>query len=286
MKLCRVGPRGQERPALLDAEGRLRDLSGLVREIDGEALSVRRLAEIAAIPLASLPLIPGRPRYGAPVAGTSKFVCIGLNYSEHAAEAGLAVPSEPIVFLKAPSAICGPDDDTVQPLHSTRLDWEVELGVVIGSVARNVAEAEALDAVAGYCVLNDVSERAFQMQSSQWDKGKGCDSFGPTGPWLVTRDEVPDPQALRLWLSVNGRRMQDGSTRTMIFGVREIISYVSRYMTLLPGDIIATGTPAGVGMGLKPDPVWLQPGDVVELGIEGLGSQRQVVVPHRSENAG
>jgi 2-keto-4-pentenoate hydratase/2-oxohepta-3-ene-1,7-dioic acid hydratase in catechol pathway len=281
MKLCRVGPPCQEKPALIDGKGQVRDLSSIVSDIDGAALSPARLAELARIAPESLPLVQGEFRYGVPVAGSSKFICIGLNYSEHAAESNLPIPSEPIIFLKAPSAICGPNDDTIVPLNSTKLDWEVELGVVIGSVGRNVPEERALDIVAGYCVVNDVSERAFQLQSSQWDKGKGCDSFGPTGPWIVTPDEVPDPQALGMWLSVNGTRMQDGSTRTMIFGVKPIISYVSRYMTLMPGDIIATGTPSGVGMGKKPEPVWLKPGDVVELGIEGLGAQRQTVVPYR-----
>jgi 2-keto-4-pentenoate hydratase/2-oxohepta-3-ene-1,7-dioic acid hydratase in catechol pathway len=281
MKLCRVGPPGREKPAMIDAKGQIRDLSGVLPEIDGAALSATRLAELATLSPESLPLVEGQPRYGVPVSSISKFICIGLNYSEHAAESGLPVPTEPVVFLKANSAICGPNDDTVQPLNSSRLDWEVELGVVIGAVGRNVPEEQALDIVAGYCLVNDVSERAFQMQSSQWDKGKGCDTFGPTGPWLVTRDEVPDPQALGMWLSVNGTRMQDGSTRTMIFGVKAIISYLSRYMTLMPGDIIATGTPSGVGMGKKPEPVWLKPGDVVELGIDGLGQQRQTIVAYR-----
>lgn len=281
MKLCRIGQSGQEKPALVDHSGQLRDLSGVIAEIDGSALSQASLARLAGLDPASLPVISGSPRYGVPVAGSSKFVCIGLNYSEHAAESNLPVPAEPIVFLKAPSAICGPDDDTIVPLNSTKLDWEVELGVVIGEVARNVPLERALEVVAGYCIVNDVSERAFQMQSSQWDKGKGCDSFGPTGPWLATKDEVPDPQTLGMWLKVNGTTMQDGSTRTMIFDVKTIVSYVSRYMTLMPGDIIATGTPSGVGMGKKPDPVWLKPGDVVELGIEGLGQQRQTVVAYR-----
>ncbi|SMF36416.1 2-keto-4-pentenoate hydratase/2-oxohepta-3-ene-1,7-dioic acid hydratase (catechol pathway) [Tistlia consotensis] len=281
MKLCRVGQPGQEKPALVDRDGRLRDLSGVLADIDPSALSAARLAELAALAPADLPLVEGTPRHGAPVAGISKFVCIGLNYSEHAAESGLPEPSEPVVFLKAPSAICGPNDDTMVPFGSSRLDWEVELGVVIGARARNVGTDEALDAVAGYCVVNDVSERAFQLQSSQWDKGKGCDTFGPIGPWLVTRDEVPDPQALRLWLKVNGGTMQDGNTRTMIFDVKTIVSYVSRYMTLLPGDVIATGTPSGVGMGKKPEPIWLKAGDLVELGIDGLGSQRQKIVPYR-----
>lgn len=278
MKLCRVGPPGREKPAMLDAQGALRDLSAIVPDIDGAVLA--RLAELKAVDPAGLPLIAGDQRYGVPVAGVSKFVCIGLNYSEHAAEAGLPEPAEPIIFLKAPSAICGPDDDTMVPLNSSKLDWEIELGVVIGQAGRNVPEHQALDIVAGYCVVNDVSERAFQMQSTQWDKGKGCDTFGPTGPWLVTRDEVPDPQALAMKLTVNGQVMQDGNTATMIFDVRQLVSYVSRYMTLMPGDIIATGTPSGVGMGRKPEPVWLKPGDIVELEIAGLGRQRQQVVPY------
>ena len=217
---------------------------------------------------------------GVPYVGITKFVAIGLNYSDHAKEAGMAIPTEPIVFLKATSSICGPDDDTIQPPHSTKLDWEVELGIVIGTKAQHVSEAQALDHVAGYCVVNDVSERAFQMQSSQWDKGKGYDTFGPIGPWLVTTDEITDPQNLNMWLDLNGKRMQSGNTRTMIFSCAHIVSYVSQYMTLLPGDIITTGTPPGVGMGVKPNPVWLQPGDVVTLGIEGLGQQRQKIVRH------
>lgn len=281
MKLCRIGQPGQEKPALVDSAGQLRDLSAILGDIDGAALSKERLAELARLDPANLPLVAGSPRYGAPVAGTSKFICIGLNYSEHAAESNLPAPPEPIVFLKANSAICGPNDDTIVPLDSTKLDWEVELGVVIGATGKNVPADKALDIVAGYCVVNDVSERAFQMQSSQWDKGKGCDSFGPTGPWLVTKDEIPDPQALGMWLTVNGATMQDGNTGTMIFDVKTIISYVSRYMTLNPGDIIATGTPSGVGMGKKPEPIWLKAGDVVELGIAGLGQQKQTVVAYR-----
>ncbi|WP_439492376.1 fumarylacetoacetate hydrolase family protein [Bosea sp. (in: a-proteobacteria)] len=280
MKLCRIGQPGQEKPALVDRNGGLRDLSGVLPDLGGAALSTDGLAKLAAIDPASLPLVSGSPRYGVPVAGTSKFICIGLNYSEHAAESNLPTPPEPIVFLKANSAICGPNDDTVVPLNSTKLDWEVELGIVIGETARNVAPDKALDVVAGYCVINDVSERGFQMQSTQWDKGKGCDTFGPTGPWLVTKDEIPDPQALGMWLTVNGKTMQDGNTRTMIFDVRTIVSYVSRYMTLMPGDIIATGTPSGVGMGKKPEPIWLKAGDVVELGIAGLGQQRQTIVAY------
>jgi len=281
MKLCRIGQPGQEKPALVDRDGGLRDLSGVVPDLAGTVLSAAGLAKLAAIDPASLPLVADAPRYGVPVAVTSKFICIGLNYSEHAAESNLPTPPEPIVFLKANSAICGPNDDTVVPLNSTKLDWEVELGIVIGETARNVSPDQALDVVAGYCVINDVSERAFQMQSSQWDKGKGCDSFGPTGPWLVTKDEIPDPQALRMWLTVNGQTMQDGNTRTMIFDVKTIVSYVSRYMTLNPGDIIATGTPSGVGMGKKPEPIWLKASDVVELGIAGLGQQKQTVVDYR-----
>jgi 2-keto-4-pentenoate hydratase/2-oxohepta-3-ene-1,7-dioic acid hydratase in catechol pathway len=281
MKLCRIGQSGQEKPALVDRDGGLRDLSGILPDLGGAALSAAGLAKLAAIDPASLPLVAGSPRYGVPVAGTSKFICIGLNYSEHAAESNLPTPPEPIVFLKANSAICGPNDDTVVPLNSTKLDWEVELGIVIGETARDVAPDKALDVVAGYCLINDVSERGFQMQSTQWDKGKGCDTFGPTGPWLVTKDEIPDPQALGMWLTVNGKTMQDGNTRTMIFDVRTLVSYVSRYMTLMPGDIIATGTPSGVGMGKKPEPIWLKAGDVVELGIAGLGQQRQNIVAYR-----
>jgi 2-keto-4-pentenoate hydratase/2-oxohepta-3-ene-1,7-dioic acid hydratase in catechol pathway len=281
MKLCRYGTPGAEKPGLVDADGRLRDLSGICADIGPREISPEGLAGLAAVNPATLPEVKGQPRLGVPYCGMSKFVCIGLNYSDHAAEAGMAVPDEPIIFLKAPSALSGPDDPIIQPPHSTRLDWEVELGVVIGTAARHVHAADALDFVAGYCVVNDVSERAFQMQSSQWDKGKGCDTFGPVGPFLVTKDEVPDPQNLAMRLDVNGRRMQSGNTRTMIFGVREIVAYCSRYMTLLPGDIIATGTPPGVGMGMKPEPVWLRPGDVVELEIAGLGGQRQQVMAHR-----
>jgi 2-keto-4-pentenoate hydratase/2-oxohepta-3-ene-1,7-dioic acid hydratase in catechol pathway len=281
MKLCRYGNAGQEKPALVDSSGKLRDLSKVVRDLDPAALSRDSLAKLAATKPESLPLVEGNPRIGVPVAGISKYVAIGLNYSDHAAEAGMAVPTEPIIFFKALSCLCGPNDDTVQPRNSTKLDWEVELAVVIGSTAQYVSEDKALDYVAGYCLANDVSERAFQLQSSQWDKGKGCDTFGPIGPWLVTRDEIPDPQALEMWLDVNGKRMQSGSTRTMIFGVKKLVSYCSHYMTLFPGDVIATGTPPGVGMGKKPEPVWLKPGDVVTLGIEGLGEQRQKVVGPR-----
>jgi 2,4-didehydro-3-deoxy-L-rhamnonate hydrolase len=275
MKLFRFGDPGAEKPGIVDKSGNLRDLSSIQPRFDSNLLSRDALAALEKIDVEALPAVEGKPRLGVPYDGISKFICIGLNYSDHAAEAGLAVPSEPIIFLKATSAISGPNDDIIEPRGSTKLDWEVELGVVIGTKAQYVSEETALDYVAGYCVVNDVSERAFQMQSSQWDKGKGCDTFGPVGPWLVTKDEVPDPQNLNMWLDVNGVRRQAGNTKTMIFGVRELVAYCSRYMTLLPGDIIATGTPPGVGMGIKPDPIWLHPGDVVELGIEGLGPQRQ-----------
>jgi 2,4-diketo-3-deoxy-L-fuconate hydrolase len=280
MKLCRYGKDGYEKPGLIDARGALRDLSSMIDRLDSTMLGPQQLKKLSRIKAETLPLISGNSRWGVPFTGISKYVAIGLNYSDHAAEAGMAVPSEPIIFMKATTCICGPNDDTVQPRNSSKLDWEVELAVVIGTRARYVNEAEALQYVAGYCVANDVSERAFQLQSSQWDKGKGCDTFGPIGPWLVTADEVPDPQNLDMWLDVNGERMQSGNTRTMIFGVKKLISYCSHYMTLLPGDVIATGTPPGVGMGKKPQPVWLKPGDVVTLGIEGLGEQRQKVVPY------
>jgi 2-keto-4-pentenoate hydratase/2-oxohepta-3-ene-1,7-dioic acid hydratase in catechol pathway len=281
MKLCRYGNSGSEKPGLMDNAGKLRDLSSVVRDIDPAALSAESLAKIAAAKAESLPLVQGNPRIGVPVNGISKYIAIGLNYSDHAAEANMAVPSEPIIFMKALSCLCGPNDDTVQPKDSTKLDWEVELALVIGRKAQYVSEASALEYVAGYCLANDVSERAFQLQSSQWDKGKGCDTFGPLGPWIATRHEIPDPQALDMWLDVNGKRMQSGNTRTMIFGVKKLVSYCSNYMTLLPGDVICTGTPPGVGMGKKPDPVYLKPGDVVTLGIQGLGEQRQKVVAYR-----
>ncbi|PUA17668.1 fumarylacetoacetate hydrolase family protein [Glaciimonas sp. PCH181] len=278
MKLCRYGRIGKEQPGLIGPDGELRDLSGLIADLTPDQLAGDKLAVLAKLDPRSLPLVEGRPRLGAPVRDIPKFIAIGLNYLDHAEEAGLAIPTEPIIFLKATSCISGPNDDIVEPLDSTKLDWEVELGIIIGTQARNVLEAEALDYVAGYCVVNDVSERAFQFQSSQWDKGKGCDSFGPVGPWLVTKDEVIDPQNLDLWLDVNGKRMQTGNTSKMIFSVRQIISYCSRYMTLQPGDVIITGTPPGVGMGIKPVPVWLKPSDIVQLGITGLGSQRQRIV--------
>lgn len=277
MKLGRYGLPGEEKPFLLDAEGRMRDLAGVVDRLSAADFEADLFQRLAGIDPAGLPLVTGEPRIGVPYEGLSKFICIGLNYSDHAAEAGLPAPDEPIIFLKALSALNGPNDAVLQPPHSTRLDWEVELGVVIGKTARYLDEAEALDHVAGYCVVNDVSERAFQMQSSQWDKGKGCDSFGPVGPWLVTADAVPDPQNLEMFLDVNGRRMQAGNTATMIFSVAKLVAYCSRYMTLLPGDLIATGTPPGVGLGQKPEPIFLTVGDEMHLGIEGLGEQRQRV---------
>ncbi|MCH4547882.1 fumarylacetoacetate hydrolase family protein [Rhizobium sp. WYCCWR 11279] len=280
MKLMRVGEAGSEKPALLDADGRIRDLSGHVADIGGEAIGPAGLAKIAAIDPKSLPEIaPGR--IGACVAGTGKFICIGLNYSDHAAETGATVPPEPIIFMKATSAIVGPNDNVVIPRGSEKTDWEVELGVVIGKTAKYVTEAEALDYVAGYCVSNDVSERAFQTErSGQWTKGKSCDTFGPIGPWLVTKDEIPQPQNLGMWLTVNGQKMQNGSSKTMVYGVAFLVSYLSQFMSLHPGDVISTGTPPGVGMGLKP-PRYLKAGDVVELGIEGLGTQKQTFVADR-----
>ena len=275
MKLLRYGPAGEEKPGLLDADGTIRDLSGLVPDIGGKTLLPDELARIAAVDPSSLPLVEGDPRLGSCVAGTGKFICIGLNFSDHAAETGATVPAEPIIFMKATSAIIGPNDDVLIPRGSEKTDWEVELGVVIGRTAKYVSEADAFEHVAGYCVAHDVSERAFQTErSGQWTKGKSCDTFGPIGPWLVTRDEVPDPQNLGMWLKVNGQTMQDGSSRTMVYGVASLISYLSKFMSLHPGDVISTGTPPGVGMGLKP-PRYLKHGDVVELGIEGLGSQKQ-----------
>jgi 2-keto-4-pentenoate hydratase/2-oxohepta-3-ene-1,7-dioic acid hydratase in catechol pathway len=275
MKLLRYGPRGAERPGILDAEGRIRDLSGIIPDIAGEVLT--RLDTLTVTP-DDLPLVEGTPRLGPCVGGTGKFICIGLNYSDHAAETGAKVPSEPIIFMKATSAICGPNDPILIPRGSEKTDWEVELGVVIGRAAKYVTEAEALDHVAGYCVINDVSERAFQTErQGQWTKGKSCDNFGQTGPWLVTKDEVPDPQALSMWLKVGDQTMQDGSTKTMVYGVAHLVSYLSQFFTLHPGDIISTGTPPGVGLGMKP-PRYLKAGEVVTLGIQGLGEQRQVCV--------
>jgi len=281
MKLCRYGKSGKEKPGIIDSQGKLRDLSKVTGGLDAEALSPRNLARIAKIKPETLPVVTGNPRLGVPFTGISKYLAIGMNYSDHAAEAGLAVPSEPVIFMKATTCICGPNDDTIMPRNATKLDWECELAIVIGSKAQYVSEEDALNYVAGYCVANDISERDFQSQSSQWDKGKGCDTFGPIGPWLVTSDQVPDPQNLDMWLDVNGQRMQSGNTRTMVFGVRKIVSYCSHYMTLLPGDVICTGTPPGVGMAKKPDPVYLKPGDVVTLGIQGLGQQQQNIVAPR-----
>jgi len=280
MKLCRFGKNGYEKPGMIDSQGMLRDLSGVVTQIDQDLISPKGLARLRKIRPESLPLIKTEPRLGVPYIGISKFVAIGLNYSDHAAESNLPVPSEPVVFMKTTTSISGPNDDIVQPRGSTKLDWEVELGVVIGTKAQYVPEDKALEYVAGYTIVNDVSERAFQLATSQWDKGKGCDTFGPIGPWLVTTDEITNPQTLDMWLDVNADRMQTGNTRTMVFSVAKIVAHVSNYMTLLPGDIITTGTPPGVGMGKKPEPIWLKPGDVVTLGIQGLGEQRQRVVAH------
>jgi 2,4-diketo-3-deoxy-L-fuconate hydrolase len=279
MKLMRVGPRGQEKPALLDAQGRVRDLSGLIADITAAHLTPAGLAALAAIDAAKLPLIENPGRIGVPWTGIGKFVAIGLNYSDHAAESNLPVPKEPVVFTKATSCIVGCNDDVVLPQGSVKGDWEVELGIVIGSKTRYVSEADALKHVAGYCVVNDVSEREYQVDrgGSQWDKGKGCDTFGPVGPWMVTKDEIADIQNLGMWLDVNGKRFQTGNTKTMIFGAAFLVSYLSRFMTLYPGDLITTGTPPGVGMGVKPNPVYLKAGDVMTLGIEGLGDQRQQV---------
>ena len=281
MKLLRFGNPGQEKPGLLDAQGVIRDLSAHVTDITPEQLSPASLARLKAIDPTRLPAVSGPVRYGAPVAGVSKFVAIGLNYADHAAESGNPIPKEPIVFMKAPSCIQGPNDDVMLPKDSVKSDWEVELGVVIGTTARYVEKARALDHVAGYLAVNDLSEREYQLERGpQWDKGKGCDTFGPIGPWLVTGDEVGDPQNLDLWLDVNGKRMQTGNTRTMVFTVADLVAYVSRFMTLLPGDIITTGTPPGVGLGHKP-PIYLKAGDVITLGIEKLGDQKQQVVSWR-----
>ena len=287
MKLVRYGPLGKEKPGLIDAAGVLRDLSSLVPDIGPAQLAAAALARLGRARPDSLPAVRGRARLGCPVGGIGKFIAIGLNYVDHAAEAGLAVPKEPVIFTKAISCIQGPNDDVMLPKGSRKSDWEVELGVVIGTTARYVAQKDALSHVAGYCVVNDVSEREFQIErGGTWDKGKGCDTFGPIGPWLVTRDEVPNPQKLGLWLDVNGQRMQTGHTRTMVFGVAKLVSYVSQFITLHPGDVITTGTPPGVGMGLRdaagqPAPRYLKAGDVMTLGIDGLGEQRQRVVAFR-----
>jgi 2-keto-4-pentenoate hydratase/2-oxohepta-3-ene-1,7-dioic acid hydratase in catechol pathway len=278
MKLVRYGDVGQEKPGMVDANGMLRDLSAHVADFTGETIGDDSIAKLRALDPASLPAVDGNPRMGSCVGNIGKFMCIGLNYADHAAETGADIPEHPILFMKANSAITGPNDDVVMPRGSTKTDWEVELGVVIGKAAKYVSEEDALDYVAGYCLCNDVSERHFQTSlTGQWTKGKSCDTFGPTGPWLVTRDEVADPQNLDMWLDVNGKRMQTGNTKTMIFTVAQVISHLSQLFTLHPGDVISTGTPPGVGMGIKPEPVYLKDGDVMELSIQGLGVQRQNV---------
>lgn len=285
MKLVRVGAPGQERPGLIDGEGRIRDLSGVIDDVAGEHITNAGLDKLRALDVSTLPLLEDELRYGAAVGQIGKFICVGLNYADHAAESGMDVPKMPILFMKATTAVTGPNDTVIIPRGSVKSDWEVELGVVIGDVARDVTVDEALNHVAGYAVINDLSEREFQLEhGGQWVKGKSADTFGPIGPWLVTRDEIADPQNLSMWLEVNGHRYQNGSTRTMVFGVAELVSHISRYMTLMPGDVISTGTPPGVGLGQKP-PVYLKPGDVMELEIEGLGRQRQPVVAHPRDAA-
>ncbi|RZI77285.1 MAG: FAA hydrolase family protein [Variovorax sp.] len=282
MKLVRYGNPGKEKPGLIDSDGKLRDLSAVVKDFDGAQLGDAALAKLRKLKTDKLPLVKGKPRYGCPVARVGKFIAIGLNYADHAAESGMPIPKEPVVFTKAISCIQGPNDPVMLPKNSVKGDWEVELGVVIGTRARCVSQKDALNYVAGYCVINDVSEREWQLEHGlTWDKGKGFDTFGPIGPWLVTRDEVPNPQKLAMWLDLNGKRVQTGNTKTMIFNVAKLVSYVSQLNTLEPGDIITTGTPPGVGMGMKPTPLFLKKGDVMTLGIEGLGEQRQDVVPFK-----
>ena len=279
MKLLRFGELGKERPGVLDADGQIRDLSGHIEDISGSVLNANSINKLKEVNVENLPAVEGTPRLGTCVSGFGKFMCIGLNYADHAAETGADIPEHPILFMKANSAIVGPNDDVVMPRGSTNTDWEVELGVIIGDTAKYVTEEDALDYVAGYCVCNDVSERHFQAKlTGQWTKGKSCDTFGPTGPYLVTKDEISDPQNLDMWLDVNGKRMQTGNTKTMIFTVSQVISHLSALFTLHPGDVISTGTPPGVGMGMKPEPVYLKEGDVMEVWIEGLGKQRQVVL--------
>ncbi|CAN7776492.1 fumarylacetoacetate hydrolase family protein [Cupriavidus necator] len=286
MKLIRYGAAGQERPGMVDEQGRIRDLSAHIPDVMGDTISPESVARLAAIDPATLPLVEGSPRVGPCVGAVGKMVCVGLNYSDHAAESNMAIPTEPVLFMKATSAIVGPNDDVEIPVRAEKVDWEVELGVVIGKTARYVSKADALDHVAGYCIVNDVSERAYQLErGGQWDKGKSCDTFGPMGPWLVTRDEVPDAQALALWLEVDGKRYQNGNTSTMIFDVPTLVSYISQFMSLQPGDVISTGTPPGVGFGQKPAPVYLGAGQVMRLGITGLGEQRQRTVPANAEGA-
>lgn len=281
MKLVRYGNPGKEKPGMIDADGKLRDLSAVIKDIGPDQLSDAAIAKLQKVKVEKLPSVKGKPRLGSPVSGVGKFIAIGLNYADHAAESGLPIPKEPIVFMKATTCIQGPNDPVMLPKGSVKSDWEVELGVVIGTKARYVSQKEALNFVAGYCTINDVSEREYQIErGGTWDKGKGCDTFGPLGPWLVTRDEVPNPQKLSMWLDLNGQRVQTGSTKTMIFSVAKIVSYVSQFMTLMPGDVITTGTPPGVGMGMKPQ-LFLKKGDVMTLGIEGLGEQRQEVVPFK-----
>ena len=282
MKLVSYGPKGKEKPGLIDHDGQLRDLSGVVEHIGPEQLSAKSLKALAKIDPATLPKVKGKPRFGVPFQGVGKFLAIGLNYSDHAAESGLPVPKEPIMFFKADTSLNGPNDEVMLPKDSKKSDWEVELGIVIGKKAQYVSKEDALKHVAGYCVVNDVSEREYQIErGGTWDKGKGCDTFGPVGPWLVTTDEIKDPQVLDMWLDVNGKRFQTGNTKTMIFDCATIISYASQFMTLMPGDIITTGTPPGVGMGVKPKPRFLKAGDVMTLGIAGLGEQRQQVVAYK-----
>jgi 2,4-didehydro-3-deoxy-L-rhamnonate hydrolase len=286
MKLVRYGNPGKEKPGLIDSSGKLRDLSAVVKDIDAAQLSPAALAKISKLKTDKLPLVKGKPRFGSPVANVGKFIAIGLNYTDHAEESGMPIPAEPVVFMKANSCVVGPNDDIMLPKGSVKTDWEVELGIVIGTKARYVSQKEALNFVAGYCTINDVSEREYQLERGpQWDKGKGCDTFGPLGPWLVTTDEITNPQKLSMWLDVNGKRFQTGNTKTMIFSCAKIVSYLSQFMTLMPGDVITTGTPPGVGLGIKKDgkpaPVFLKKGDVITLGIEGLGEQRQLVVPFK-----
>ena len=283
MKLVRYGAAGREKPGVIDAQGKLRDLSGHIKDITADHLNDKALAKLARIKTDALPLVRGKPRMGCPISQVGKFIAIGLNYADHAAESNMPIPQEPVVFMKANSCVQGPNDDVMLPKNSVKTDWEVELGVVIGTLASHVSQARALDYVAGYCTINDLSEREFQIErGGTWDKGKGCDTFGPIGPWLVTRDEVSKPQRLGMWLDVNGVRMQTGNTKTMIFTVAKLVSYVSQFMTLMPGDVITTGTPPGVGMGMKkngkPAPSYLKAGDTIALGIDGLGEQHQKVV--------
>lgn len=279
MKLLRYGPKGKEKPGLLDKDGKIRDLSGRIDDVNGAALSPKSLSKLAKINPKKLPLAKGRPRLGPCVGQVGKLVCVGLNYSDHAAEMGLDLPTEPVLFSKATSAICGPNDNVILPKGAKKTDWEVEFGIVIGTEARNVAKSKAMDYVAGYCIVNDVSERSFQLEhGGQWMKGKSADTFAPLGPWMVTKDEVPKPGKLKIWLEVDGQRYQDGSTKTMIFGVANLVHYISQFMSLQPGDVISTGTPAGVGVGHKP-PVFLKAGQIMRLGIDGLGEQKQKLVP-------